>query len=533
MLVKMMILTCLEKYYFPPSAADFVRSIYKKNPDGYRKMKKYNQLTFNSQYIEDKWFPNESDKTFTNPTIMKMMLDSNTQPDFQQMIDFLYNCFGEIYISRNVYVPYLDVWMIKTFNAYTTFQEKSRFLDFFKRHANSANLYEIVKFVKTLQNKEYIYNFIHTFLDKYQIQILFASEKCWYDNISNACSNCVDIDWNLFLPQWRCAAVCNDNVRQCFRFGKPNNLFCTFHEMQDSTKKYKKREFVEFHTSASMEKEQKLQDIQYGIMTLLNDYLFGLLGPQKPAFTVNLLAANQEHNSKFCLVKIENDMLTTRSKKVKKWFLQNCETICTNLSFNYIVESSKLPQTYVFAFVYLDGIGAQLRCFVVLQKKSPLEIHINVICSTKPQEKDLILLNILPTKTFVALETEAELVEIGTGLTSFGSLMMCFIQLWTLRTVGTQCVITLDSIPKMHVVMSYLAMGFTFVNYALLPIASQKLYKDFYKKRININMIQFKADVVLLKEADGLVHMEMTSKRLQNISQKRCIAKYNIDRFSI
>ncbi len=61
---------------------------------------------------------------------------------------------------------------------------------------------------------------------------------------------------------------------------------------------------------------------------------------------------------------------------------------------------------------------------VVLHKKSPLQIHIDVFCSATPHENDTTLLNILPTKTFV--ETKSELVEVGSGLASFGSLIDVF-----------------------------------------------------------------------------------------------------------
>ncbi len=228
---------CLHEVYLPPSASNFVKALLKFDRTIYEHYKKSEKdknprLRFNMQYIESEWKSDPKNKTLLNPTNMLMYLNSLKRNHDSAILNSL--------MFSNEHIPYLDRFLMKHYN------DNRVICEILKNNIAQANLFLLLKFLKQWEPKstnaqECKLSFIRS-QSSYIIQILFASENCWYDSSIDACEGCSSFNWIDFLSQWRCVALCDGNKRQCFRFAIPQNQFCKFHQIRP-VKKYLKRQF--------------------------------------------------------------------------------------------------------------------------------------------------------------------------------------------------------------------------------------------------------------------------------------------------
>ncbi len=102
-----------------------------------------------------------------------------------------------------------------------------------------------------------ITKFIRDFPHPIFAEIFFTVNNdkiCWSDSksITNSCSRCF-FPWNkdLFLPQWRCIALCYPSSDQCNKFAIYNEHFCLEHQIQMSNKPMGKNKLKRFYESSS------------------------------------------------------------------------------------------------------------------------------------------------------------------------------------------------------------------------------------------------------------------------------------------
>ncbi len=226
----------MHAFYCPPSSAGFCKKLLKKYPWEYESMIRFEhvnpKLHYNLQYIDPThWKPNLEDMDLENPINMHKYLKSGKHDKDNILIELL--------SAKGYYMPYADIFLKGLTN--------ENLLKVLKSNISKPNLYSIIKYVKEWEPKSLRLqsertNFISS-LSPLTIQIIFVdNKKCWYDAKEDACQECTCVDWNSYLPQYRCQAQCFDNAKICNRFAVLNEDFCLFHKRQPKSK-FRKRQY--------------------------------------------------------------------------------------------------------------------------------------------------------------------------------------------------------------------------------------------------------------------------------------------------